>query len=198
MMRLIIIRNPAMWNSTSLLSSGSEVLLQRNIQPLIFVSSGSSMFWRRTLLPHVLIKASCSEPCLQPLTEAFCENLPRSSDQTLPWECPEFAERYGDNLVREDQKRNLYVLKSHVLMEDYILNHVCNFWLRLCRGWRATFWLKAMFWTKFATSDCTCMEAGSEVLRYHILLTLRKFSKCLENLIFFQSNFWLLIFDELI
>ena len=34
---------------------------------------------------------------------------------------------FGDVLIAKDQKRNLHVLKSHVLMEDYVLNHVCNF-----------------------------------------------------------------------
>ena len=63
--------------------------------------------------------------------------------------------------------------------------------------WRVMFWLKNHVLNHVFTSDCTCVEAGSEVLKYHILLTVRKFSKCLEKFdFFFQSNFWLLIFDE--
>ena len=39
---------------------------------------------------------------------------------------------FGDILITEDQKRNLHALKSHVLIEDYILNHI--YWLRLRGG----------------------------------------------------------------
>ena len=31
---------------------------------------------------------------------------------------------FGDVLIAEDQKRNLHVLKIHVLMDNYVLNHV--------------------------------------------------------------------------
>ena len=63
------------------------------------------MFWRRTLLPHVLIKASCSEPCLQPLTKAFVKT------------CPE--------VLTKEQRFCMFWLKRHVL------NCVFNFWLHL-------------------------------------------------------------------
>ena len=56
----------------------------------------------------------------------------------------------------------------------------------LCYDWRVIFWIV------FANSDCACVGAGPEVLKYHILLTLRKYSKCLE-IWSFQSNFRLLI-----
>ena len=34
---------------------------------------------------------------------------------------------FGDVLITKDHKRNLYVLKSHVLMEDCVLNQIFNF-----------------------------------------------------------------------
>ena len=67
-------------------------------------------------------------------------------------------------------EHSLHMLKSEIWRVMFWLKNTVS----ICSDWRV------VFWSVFANSDCACVNSGPEVMKYHILLTVRKFSKCLE------------------